>query len=210
MDLDKTIVEQARADLVTVARRLAARGFCEAKSGTLSLKVKDAPTRLLITALDVDKHTLSPEDVVLVDGGGEPVNGETRLPSRDVRLHVKIHAVVEATAVIHAHPPHAVALSRVLKKKGQVSFRGLELARAFDGVDDLEDNGLKMPIEPSEKDVDRMATRALAHRKELVPAVAFEGRGVAVWGRDLAEALRYLEAVEALCQVLALERAMGG
>jgi methylthioribulose-1-phosphate dehydratase len=76
-------------------------------------------------------------------------------------------------------------------------------------VQDLDDPALKMPVVENEPDIDRMATSALAQRKGSVPAVALAGHGVCVWGRDADEALRHAEAVEALCRVLVLERAMG-
>ena len=211
MELDPKVVEQARAQIVTAARRLAARGWCEALSGAISVKVKDVPTRFVVTADGADLANLCAEDTVVVNGSGEASADELKRPMRDTRLHVKIYAVVpDARAVVHCLPPHVVALSRVLRKKGQVSLRGLEHCRAFEGVDDIEDAGLKLPIEPSEQDLDRMVTRALAHRKEHVPAVSFEGRGLAAWGSDLKAAVRHTEAIEAMCQVLSLERALGG
>lgn len=208
MEPERELVDGVVQKLVRIGRRLWERGFVEATSGNLSVKVKDAPVRIVITATGIDKASLSPADFLIVDGSGEPVDGASKKPSHETRLHVKVYAVVPgAGAVIHTHSPHAVALSRVVKKNA-VSFRGLELAKAFWGVQDIDDQALKMPVVENDKDIDKMATTALAQRKWAVPAVAFAGHGVCAWGRDPDEALRHAEAVEALCRVLVLERAM--
>jgi methylthioribulose-1-phosphate dehydratase len=131
MEPDRALVEPVVQKLVKIGRRLWERGFVEATSGNFSVKVADAPVRIVISATDVDKAALAPDDFLIVDGSGQPVGPATRKPSHETRLHVKVYAVVPgAGSVIHTHSPHAVALSRVVKKN-VVSFRGLELAKAF-------------------------------------------------------------------------------
>src|SRR3954470_9193089 len=104
---ERELVDCAVQKLVRIGRRLWERGFLEATSGNLSLKVKDAPVRIVITATGVDKATLSPDDFLLVDGSGEVAPGTVLRPSHETRLHVKVYAVVPGAAcVIHTHSPH--------------------------------------------------------------------------------------------------------
>ena len=63
------------------------------------------PLRLAVTASGIDKGTLLPADVVLIDGRGAAVDAaEMRRPSAEGALHARIAALTGAGAVVHVHP----------------------------------------------------------------------------------------------------------
>lgn len=191
-------------DLAAVSRRLYARGFVDATSGNFSVKLDEA--RILITATGRDKALLGPEDVVVVDRDGEPLAGEVNRPSYETKIHARAYAATGAGAVLHAHPPHVVALSTAVGDS--IALRGLELVKAFAGVKDPA-IPLAVPVVENDQDMDRMSRACATAFRPPVPAVVLRGHGVTVFGRDLDEAVRHLEALEALAHIIILQRTLG-
>lgn len=99
----------ARAAMVEVGRRLYARALINGGEGNLSCRL--GPRRLLCTPAGVNKGFLSEDQLVVTDFGGEALH-ELRKPSSELLLHLACYEEREdCLAVVHAHPPHAVALT---------------------------------------------------------------------------------------------------
>jgi methylthioribulose-1-phosphate dehydratase len=193
----------ARA-LAAVSRRLWERGFVEATSGNFSVRLD--PERILVTATGKDKATLGPEDVVVVDRKGDAFPGEKNRPSYETKIHARTYEATNAGAVLHAHPPHVVALSTAVE--GAILLQGLELVKAFAGVKDPA-LPLSVPVVDNDQDMERMSRACAAALRPPVPAVVLRGHGATVFGADLDEAVRHLEALEALAHLVILQRTLG-
>jgi L-fuculose-phosphate aldolase len=99
----------ARLAMVEVGRRLYARGLINGGEGNLSCRL--GPKRLLCTPTGVNKGFLSEDQIVATDLSGDSLH-ELRRPSSEMLLHVACYEEREdCLAVVHAHPPHAVALT---------------------------------------------------------------------------------------------------
>ncbi|MCA1829335.1 MAG: class II aldolase/adducin family protein [Myxococcales bacterium] len=100
---------QARLAMVEVGRRLYARALINGGEGNLSCRL--GPRRLLCTPAGVNKGFLSEDLLVVTDMDGEAFH-ELRQPSSELLLHLACFEEREdCVAVVHAHPPHAVALT---------------------------------------------------------------------------------------------------
>ena len=98
-----------RAQLAEAGRRLHARGLIGGGEGNLSARL--GPRRLLCTPAGINKGHLRDEDLVVTDLDGDPQN-ELRRPSSELLLHLACYQErPDCRAVVHAHPPHAVALT---------------------------------------------------------------------------------------------------
>lgn len=98
-----------RAQLVEVGRRLHARGLINGGEGNLSARL--GPRRLLCTPAGVNKGFLREEELVVTGLDGEP-QSELQRPSSELLLHLACYQErPDCLAVVHAHPPHAVALT---------------------------------------------------------------------------------------------------
>lgn len=85
------------------------RGFLAGADGNVSAKLGDGT--ILITPAGAMKGFLEPHHLAHVDDRGELVDGGPRC-STEVGIHLVAYAErPEMRAVVHAHPPHAVALS---------------------------------------------------------------------------------------------------
>ena len=109
MPLDYPSERAARLAMVEVGRRLYARGLVNGGEGNLSCRL--GPRRLLCTPSGVNKGFLSEDALVVADYGGAAQN-DLRRPSSELLLHLACYEErPDCLAVVHAHPPHAVALT---------------------------------------------------------------------------------------------------
>lgn len=85
------------------------RGYVPGGAGNVSVRLDD--DTLLITPSGVNKGFLRPEDLVLTDLDGRVLAGD-RPPSSEIFMHLKAYERrADVRAVVHAHPPYAVALT---------------------------------------------------------------------------------------------------
>jgi len=100
MDLD-----QLRADIVEVGRRLWVRGYVASNDGNISVRV--GADRLLMTPANVSKGFMTPDMMVVTDLEGTLISGAPgRKPSSEILMHlVAYRERPDVNAVVHAHPP---------------------------------------------------------------------------------------------------------
>ena len=89
-----------------VGRDLYTSGLIAGSSGNLSIRLGD---RIIITRRGSCKADLEEQD--LVETGITRNDRNTHMASSELAVHRAIYQNTPATAIIHAHPPHAVALS---------------------------------------------------------------------------------------------------
>lgn len=99
--------------MVACGRIAYERGLLASNEGNISVWL-DAE-RLLITPSEVCKGRLAPKDLLVVNLRGEvmqPAVDATLKPSGETAMHLEaMRQRPDAQAVLHAHPPHAVALT---------------------------------------------------------------------------------------------------
>jgi L-fuculose-phosphate aldolase len=100
MDLD-----QLRADIVEVGRRLWVRGYVASNDGNISVRL--GADRLLMTPANVSKGFMTPDMMVVTDLEGTLISGAPGLkPSSEILMHlVAYRERPDVNAVVHAHPP---------------------------------------------------------------------------------------------------------
>ncbi|MCU0684337.1 MAG: class II aldolase/adducin family protein [Polyangiaceae bacterium] len=171
-----------RLALCQAARLLYDRGHNAPGDGNLSLRLADG--RLLCTPSGVHKGRLEPSALVALDARGEPLDAAQR-PSSELRMHLAIYrARPDVHAIVHAHSPHAVALTiaGVLGAVPTVPY-------ASPTTDDVA--GAVLPY-------------ARAHNAFLL-----ERHGPVALGASLDEALMRLEVVEHTAKIWLLARLAG-
>jgi L-fuculose-phosphate aldolase len=95
--------------MVEVGRRLYVRALINGGEGNLSCRL--GPKRLLCTPTGVNKGFLTEDQLVATDLDGEAI-ADLRRPSSEMLLHLACYQErPDCIAVVHAHPPHAVALT---------------------------------------------------------------------------------------------------
>jgi len=104
-------LDQLRADIVEVGRRLWVRGFVASNDGNISARI--GPDRLLMTPASVSKGFMTPDMMVVTDLDGQLVSGAPgRRPSSEAMMHLVAYRLrPDVGAVVHAHPPLATGFA---------------------------------------------------------------------------------------------------
>lgn len=101
-------IETLRAEMCAVGKRLYAERLVVAWDGNMSVRLQDG--RILTTPAGACKGVLQPEDLVIVNEEGHAIEGKR--PSSELKMHLAAYRVrPDVHAIVHAHPPTAVALT---------------------------------------------------------------------------------------------------
>lgn len=99
-----THVDDAEAALLAVAKDMQRRGLVEGTAGNLSARRSDGT--VVVTPSSLDYETMGPDDLVVVDLGGNVVSARPgRSPTSELHLHLACYrAFDDIASVIHSHP----------------------------------------------------------------------------------------------------------
>ena len=189
--------ERYKREIVTICERLHARNMLAGADGNISYRVSD--DEILITPSGIAKAFMEPDQMAVINLSGDVLSGN---PSTERLMHLEIFRTCpNARAVVHAHPPTAIAwsiaqpdlkflpadcLSEVILATGNIPF----VPYARPGTEQM---GLVL--------------------KNFIPkhrALILRAHGAVAWGESLDEAYRGMERIEHSCQILASARSLGG
>jgi len=102
-----------RNQIIEYSLRLNSTNLSPLRSGNISLRSEESGTvGYLITPSGKKYETLKPEDIVFMGLNEEEKNDPNNKPSSEWRFHRDIYVnKKEAHAIVHAHSPHATAVS---------------------------------------------------------------------------------------------------
>jgi len=170
-----------------VGRELCARGLVSSHSGNLSIRLGE---RLCITHRGSMLGQLEEHD--LVETGIYKNDRFTPLASTELPVHREIYKRTSASAIVHAHPAYAVALSFCEKEIVPCDMEGMLL---LSRVPVLAKKG---PVAPGEM-AEEIAEALTKHKVVMV-----RGHGSFAVGQLLEEAYYYTTTLEESCRVLYL------
>jgi L-fuculose-phosphate aldolase len=177
----------------TVGRDLFARGLISSHSGNMSIRMGDS---IIITRRGSMLNCLQEHD--LIETGINKNSRSTPLASMELAVHRAIYRETQASAIVHAHPPHTVALS----------LTDTEIEIIPGGVEGLSIMG-KVPVVGWNMEVkpgglaDIIARALKQHRIIMV-----HGHGSFAIGQLLEEAYNFITRLEESCQVLCLLKSL--
>lgn len=195
------------SQLAEIGRQCYARGWVLGTSGNFSAVVSRDPLRIAITASGVDKGSLSPEQIVEIDGQGNLLAGRGR-PSAEASLHLAITRARGAGAVLHTHSIWSTILSDAAEADG-LALEGFEMLKALEGVGTHEHREW-LPILENTQDWAAAVplVEGILAQHPKAHGFLIRRHGLYTWGRDLAAAKRQMEALEFLFEVMGRKRGM--
>lgn len=98
-----------REEICQAGRRMYARNLVAATDGNLSVRMGEG--RFLCTRSGVALGDMRPDDLVIADAGGEKLEGDGKVSSEFFTHLAAYGERPDIFAVVHAHPPKAVALT---------------------------------------------------------------------------------------------------
>ncbi|MEB3335802.1 MAG: class II aldolase/adducin family protein [Cyanobacteriota bacterium] len=217
------LLEEASA-LCQVITAIHQRGWCDGTGGNFSSVLLDEPLALLMAPSGVDKRSLTPAELIIVDGGGTVIGGSGQA-SAETLVHLTIITTTHARAVLHTHSQAATLLSRLhpppnsclhlqpnagesLWWEGEPSATGLlghlrighlEMLKGLEGIG-THSTTISIPILANSQDMRELSEFARPHLVKAPYGILIAGHGLYSWGDSLVQARRHLEILEFLLE----------
>lgn len=187
-----------RAEIVRVGQWMHAHGLVDGFSGNLSARL--GPRHLLATPSGLAKGMLAPEQLIVVDLDGHLVEAAPGLkPTSELLMHLEAYRRrADIRAVVHAHPPTAVALT----------IAGVSLAECV-----IPEAVVVFGLVPTAPYATPSSIENQHAISELIvghDAILLAYHGSLTVGRSVTEAYLRLESLEHTARIIALTRLLGG
>lgn len=179
------------AQFQAVGRDLFTAGLVSSHSGNLSIRLGE---RLIITRRNSGLGSLQEHD--LIETGINKNDRNTPLASIELAVHRAIYQQTSALAIVHAHPPHAIALSLTETEIVPMCAEGLATLGRVPVL------GWNMEVKPGGL-ADIIARALRQHRIVMV-----HGHGSFAIGQLLEEAYNYTTTLEESCRVICLLKSL--
>lgn len=206
--------------IITIGREFYFKQWSVGTSSNYSVRLREKPLRVLITASGKDKGALTLDDFVIVDENGKVVNdtspsavtGEPLpVPSAETMLHVVALQQPNISAVLHTHSVWSTILSHKYAGQRYLELSGYEMLKGLEGIKTHETT-VRLKIFENTQDIAALAREV----KQLLDDPALPLRygfllrrhGLYTWGKDLFAARRHVEIIEFLLEVHGRELSM--
>ena len=178
-------------------RRLHRRNLLAAADGNLSLRV--GRDEIAITPAGVNKSELQPDDMARMRLDGAVVSGN---PSSEWRLHLSVYQrCPEASAVVHAHPPIAIAWTLAYPELTELPADALPEVILAAGT---------IPVVPYARPGTEGMVKAVEAFLPAYRLLLLARHGALAWGESLEEALNGIERLEHVALILKTAFELGG
>jgi L-fuculose-phosphate aldolase len=187
---------QVRRQLVEYGRRLYERNYLVAMDGNLSARLPDG--NIVCTRAACHKGMLVDEDLLVVDPAGRVLRGQGK-PTSELWMHLACYEErPDARAILHAHPPHAIAFT--------LADRSLERLVLPEVVLTLG----TVPTVPYETTGTRALADSLRPYVKIRDVVIMDRHGAVALGTSLLDAFCKLETLEHTARIVGLAQGLGG
>jgi methylthioribulose-1-phosphate dehydratase len=181
------------------------RGWSVGTSSNYSVRLRENPLRVLITASGKDKRRLGESDFVQVDEDGRAVGDGEPVPSAETLLHIAALRRPGIGAVLHCHSVWSTILSDYYHRRGSVDLSGFEMLKGLEGIKTHE-TSVKIPIFENTQEIAALARQISGLLQDPADPLRYgfllRGHGLYTWGKDVAGARRHVEILEFLFEAL--------
>jgi L-fuculose-phosphate aldolase len=192
-------MDQLAEKLIQGCRSLADDGQGDMIWGHVSARASNIPGRIFMKPAGIGLEEMTRDEVITVDLAGDHTGG-ARPRHVEVFIHTEImRARPEIQAVVHTHPPHAVAFSSLCKPLLAIGHEG---AMFCDGLP-VFDRTSDLIVSPD-------LGQAVAACLDGHNALLLRNHGIVTAGRSVEEAVMMAVLLEKACKVQLLAEQAGG
>lgn len=183
-------IQKKSQEVCEIARRLYNKNMLAAGDGNISYRVSD--DLIIITPTGVSKAFLHPDEMAIMTLENKIIKGS---PSSERLMHLEVYKKCpEAKAVVHAHPPTAIAWSVAFPELKELPAKCLsEVILATDSIPFVP------YARPGQIEMGTHLLPFLPQHRALILA----RHGALTWGESLDEAWMGMERIEHSAQILA-------
>ena len=180
---------EQRNQIIQYSLRLNSTNLSPLRSGNISLRGREDDTEgYLITPSGKKYETLKPEDIVFMGLNEEEENDASNKPSSEWRFHRDIYVNKKgAQAIVHAHSPHATAVSSHGKPIPPFHYM-----IALAGGDDIK---CAEYATFGTEELSKNVIKALENRS----ACLMSNHGQVAFGKNLEDAFELAQEIENIC-----------
>ncbi|HLB59654.1 MAG TPA: class II aldolase/adducin family protein [Bdellovibrionota bacterium] len=177
-----------RKEILEVCKRLYRNNFVANHDGNVTARLSSR--RILATPTAQSKWDISDEMLIVVDNEGKVVAGRFK-PFSELKFHLEVYRQrPEVMAVVHAHPPYAMALS--------CSDKSLSIKPFPEAIVSL---GTEVPLMPFAIPGSKESAEVIIEGLQRADALLLSHNGVLAVGASPLEAYYRLELVEHLARI---------
>jgi L-fuculose-phosphate aldolase len=187
--------QRLRRAICEIGKLAYAKGYIVGADGNLSARMSDGT--ILITPAGAMKGFLEPQHLAHIDLQGNVVDGGPKA-STERAIHTVVYAErPEMKAVVHAHPPHAVAMT----------IAGIDLQQPFIPEIIVTIGGI--PTAPFGTPGTQELPESIRAIVRCSDTVVMKNHGSVTMGTNLLDAFKKLDMVEHTAKILWLARCVG-
>lgn len=177
-------IRELKKQLVRVCHLLAEKDYVSAMDGNVSARLPDGT--FLATPTMLHKGFITEEDLIIVDAQGRKRSGHPeRQPTSEMAMHLACYrARTDVQAVVHAHPPTAIAFTLA-----GISLAGCVLPEVVLTLGQI-------PTAPYQTTGTAALAETIRSLVETHDAILMDRHGAITVGRDLIDAFGKMEKVE--------------
>jgi L-fuculose-phosphate aldolase len=188
---------EIQKQILLICQQLHSRNLLAAADGNLSYRISD--DRILITPTGVTKAFMGLDEIAIINLKGDIISGH---PSSERLMHLEIfRRCPKAKAIIHAHPPTAIAWTLARPELKELPSESLPEVILAAG---------RIPIVPYARPGTQQMGNVLGAYLPGCRALIMARHGAVCWGEDFMEAYRGMERIEHSSLILATAAQLGG
>jgi methylthioribulose-1-phosphate dehydratase len=203
------IVTTSTAALISVGKEFYQRNWVLGTSGNFSVLLNRDPFELLITESGIHKGMLAPQNFLKVDSEAKVISG-TGKPSAETHIHLAILGQLRTSCVLHTHSVWSTFLTDLYNDSDGLEIEGYEMLKGLRNVSTHEHTEWIPILENSQNYAElSLQVAKLLKVRPAIHAVLLRRHGIYTWGRDILEAMRHVEILEFLFEVIGRKHTSG-
>lgn len=197
------------AALISVGKEFYQRNWVLGTSGNFSVLLNRDPFELLITESGVHKGRLAPQNFLTVDSEAAVISGGGK-PSAETHIHLAILRQLRAGCILHTHSVWSTLLTDLYSRSDGLEIEGFEMLKGLRNVSTHEHTE-HIPILENSQNYAELSLQVsrLLQAKPGIHAVLLRRHGIYTWGEDILEAMRHVEILEFLFEVIGRKHTSG-
>ena len=185
-----------RQDIIEVGRLVYEKGWVAANDGNITVRMGE--DRFLATPTGVSKGMMHPDDLIIVDGEGNKIQGRKNQTS-EFAMHLTVYKLrPDIGGVVHAHPPVATGYAAAGKALNLALLPEVIIGL---GCVPLADYGLPGTDE---------LTKPMLPLIPKYDALMMGNHGAVCYGEDIWKAFFRMETVEHFARIALVAELLGG
>ncbi len=192
--------------MIAIGKSFYQRNWVLGTSGNFSVLLNRDPFELLVTESGVHKGMLAPQNFLTIGPKAEVISGSGK-PSAETLIHLAILGQFQAGCILHTHSIWSTLLTDLDSNSDGLVIEGYEMLKGLHNVRTHEHSEW-IPILENSQNYPELAHQVttLLQAHPRVHAILLRKHGVYTWGEDILEAMRHIEILEFLFEVIGRKR----